>query len=488
MTNLETLRHKFGQFLIPLLWAHVGVVAGAEAALTAELPALGPILATACLAGTATLFWLRDRVGTATRLVSGLALVGIVSILVGVFADDPWQIDMHMYFFACLAMLVGWCDWRVILVAAAATAIHHLALSLAVPALVFPGGGGVDLPRVLVHATFVLIETGVLIWLCSTVSGSFNALAAAERETQTQLLRAQDLEEAAEGRAAFEARRRAGTEDLVKTFEGAVGGILTQVSASAAALRRTAAGMASTAAETASLSTTVSAAAGQASFNVQTVADAAEELGSSVGEIGMQVGRSAEMARNAAAETAQAAPLVRELSAAAAKIGDVVALIQSIASQTNLLALNATIEAARAGEAGRGFAIVAAEVKALANQTGQATQEIAAQVAHIQASTGEAVTAVEGITDRIRDMSSVATVIAVAVEKQSAATQEIMRNVVQAAAGTGAVTANVATVAGAVEETGSEAGRVLTSASNLLCEFENLGAEVDRFLSCVRAA
>ncbi|TXN02467.1 HAMP domain-containing protein [Methylobacterium sp. WL64] len=287
--------------------------------------------------------------------------------------------------------------------------------------------------------------------------------------------------------AASAARRRARL-DLAQGFEQAVAGIVDQVASSATELQVTARAMTDIAQEAGTQSGAVAMAAEEAAANVNTVAAATKELGGSIQEIGRQVQGSTDLAQRAVGEADQTAALVAELSAAATRIGDVVQTISAIASQTNLLALNATIEAARAGEAGRGFAVVASEVKELAGQTAKATEEIASQIGRIQGVTGEAVGAIGTITNRIRELNGVASSIAAAVEQQGAATQEIVRNIAQATAGTREVTGNIVGVAGASEQTGEAAGKVLSAATGLSRQSERLTAEVDRLLATMRAA
>src|SRR6266436_1502990 len=283
-------------------------------------------------------------------------------------------------------------------------------------------------------------------------------------------------------------QRKADMIKLADDFEGAVGEIVETVSSASTELEASANTLTSTAERAQELTTMVAAASEEASTNVQSVASATEEMTSSVNEISRQVQDSARMAGEAVDQARKTNDRVSELSKAASRIGDVVELINTIAGQTNLLALNATIEAARAGEAGRGFAVVASEVKALAEQTAKATGEIGAQVAGIQAATGESVSAIQEIGGTIERLSEIASAIAAAVEEQGAATQEISRNVQQAAQGTEQVSANITDVQRGASETGSASSQVLSAAQSLSGDSNRLKLEVGKFLNSVRAA
>jgi len=187
-------------------------------------------------------------------------------------------------------------------------------------------------------------------------------------------------------------------------------------------------------------------------------------------------------------ELAQTTEMVGSLASAAEKIGEVLRLIGAIASQTNLLALNATIEAARAGESGRGFAIVASEVKVLAQRTAEATKEISAQIAGIQTATRDSASALQDIGGTIGRLAEIAAAIAGAVEEQHATTQEISVSVRQAANGTSQVASSILDVNNGAAKTGAASGHVLSSARLLAAESAKLRLEAGKFLQTVRAA
>jgi methyl-accepting chemotaxis protein len=313
-------------------------------------------------------------------------------------------------------------------------------------------------------------------------------MATAMQVFKENALRAKRLTEEQQAETEAKASRAQRMMVLMQGFERKIGGLVGGLATSAHHLEATSQSMSATADQTATQSASVAAASNQATANVQTVAAAAEELSASVSEIGRQVRASAEIAHKAVGDAEQTNMVVRELAGGATKIGEVVSLISGIASQTNLLALNATIEAARAGEAGKGFTVVASEVKNLANQTTRATEEIISQVSQIQQTTGQAITAIEAIAATITEINQIAASIAVAVEQQGMATNEIACNVQQAAQGTQDVTRNITGVREAASATGIAANEVLHAASQLSQNSQQISQEVNEFLAGVRDA
>ena len=282
--------------------------------------------------------------------------------------------------------------------------------------------------------------------------------------------------------------RRTATDAAIASFRQRVEAVLATVGDSAAAMKATANALFGSSDKTSHRAEGAVAASNEASTNVTTAATAAEELSSSVAEISRQVSRSSEIASKAVGDAERTNATVQVLSTGAEKIGEVVKLIHSIAAQTNLLALNATIEAARAGESGRGFAVVASEVKALANQTAKATEEISAQVAAMQSSTSDAVSAINGITQTIAQMSEITNSISTAVDPQGEATREIARNIQSVAAGSSEINSHIGGVTSAAAATGAAATDVLTNARELDNQSGMLRSAVDGFLAKVRAA
>ncbi|MGA7833517.1 MAG: methyl-accepting chemotaxis protein [Terracidiphilus sp.] len=237
-------------------------------------------------------------------------------------------------------------------------------------------------------------------------------------------------------------------DSLRQLLEGIAGGVST-LAASATELstisKQTATGTASmsdmahtvaAAAEEASANT-ISIASGmeQSSSSLSSVASATEQMSATVGDISANTSRARAISDQATGQAHTITEQMQKLGQAAQEIGHVTETITNISAQTNLLALNATIEAARAGSAGKGFAVVANEIKELAKQTAEATEDIKARIAGIQGSTGTAIVDIGQITAVISDVGGIVSSIAAAIEEQAAVTKDVAGNIAQASSG-----------------------------------------------------
>lgn len=190
--------------------------------------------------------------------------------------------------------------------------------------------------------------------------------------------------------------------------------------------------------------TSVAAATEEASANLHVMTSATEEISSTVSEIQRSTMNAKDITGDAVVQANDISEKVDELGSAATDIGKVTETITDISAQTNLLALNATIEAARAGDAGKGFAVVANEIKDLARQTAVATGEIKQRIEGIQSSTEVTIKGIKSISDIIKEIDTIVSGIAVALDEQGATMTEMTSNITQAGQGIGEVSENVA--------------------------------------------
>jgi methyl-accepting chemotaxis protein len=283
-------------------------------------------------------------------------------------------------------------------------------------------------------------------------------------------------------------RRKAEMERVGDRFEVAVAKIVQMVSESADELEALARVVDETAKATEGLAGSVAAASEVASEGALSLSSSTEQMTSASREISLRASQATVIATDAVTLADNTIAKFGKLLDGSQQIGAVVQLISSIAEQTNLLALNATIEAARAGAAGRGFSVVASEVKALAQQTSRATDEVGRQVSTMQAQARDSAGSLKDIGETINRLSEASTHIDSAVQEQDISTQEIARYAHDSQSRAAELAGNIANLSEKSQAAGSASAQVLSATQTLVRDCQMLRLEVENFMKDIRVA
>jgi len=463
---------------------------------------LVPVLFSAALNLIPTFLTTRGRYDLQTGIVYGISAAIQPALLVYMLQGHPWQMEGHMYFFVGLAALTLLCDWRPIAVAVAVIAVHHLLLSYVAPEWVFIGSG--DFARVMVHALAVTMTLGLLgpvmvhmgklfVEQAEARASSEESAASAHEALETVKLAQAEVETEREKR--LEAERHANADArqdellaLANAFESSVANIVQSVGTAAEQLAGAARNMHRFAHDAGEQSAGAAQDAESASQSALRVSAGISDLSKSILSIAANAEQQAELGEAARSASHTGEKVIRTLAERTANIEAFVGLIQGVASQTNMLALNATIESARAGDAGRGFGVVAAEVKALANKAHEATGQINQLVSDIDSGATEADEVIGQVSRAMGELAAAAEKMRSAIGDQSNVASLIEQSAVDSAAGADQIAKRIGEVAKAAGEAVQLSDEVQASAEGLTKIAQGLRSATNEFLSQLRAA
>ena len=299
-----------------------------------------------------------------------------------------------------------------------------------------------------------------------------------EQARQEELLIKEKIEQ--------ERQRREDILNLAAEFEDQVQGIASMIAATSTELCATAENMKRIVAEMSGVTSSVSSSSSLTAENVKNVAQSISQMSTSVQQIMGQINKSMDVVNGAVSSAESADKTVHSLSDAVAQIGDISEVIEGITGRINLLALNATIESARAGEVGRGFGVVASQVKNLAGQTAQATTQIIVNISNVREVSNEVANVLQGIQQSITNVNRYSSQIAGSIEEQSRTANRIAENMHQTTKSVSLINAGIIEVAKGVSDADTSASEVLSVAEILSEQSEKLNQQMSLFLNNIR--